>query len=176
MNVEKRKQGESTILTINPSYKPTGIAVFVTLIFTGFIVIFTQSIEQIIKGNFNLFFTIVFGLFFWVAYFNFFNFYWAILGNKIVEINNDFIKHTKCVWFLRHSKKYRKTKIGEFKIVDSTNSFGAAGTAMFGFSNINVQYKYGRKKKMIGKQIDQEEAKLILTELKNKNYATKHYV
>lgn len=29
---------------------------------------------------------------------------------------------------------------------------------------------------MIGKQIDREDAQKILTELKNKNYATQHYV
>lgn len=88
-------EGESFILTITPSYKPIGIAVFVTLILAGFIVVFIQSVDQIIKGNFNLFFTMVFGLFFWGAYYNFFNFYWAILGNEVVEINNDFIRHTK---------------------------------------------------------------------------------
>ena len=170
MTIEKREQGESSILRINPSYRPIGIAVFVSLILAGFIVVFIQSIDQIIKSNFNLIFTIIFGLFFWGAYYNFFNFYWAILGNEIVEINNNFIRHTKCVWFLRHSKKYKKTEIGEVTIVDNSKSFGAAGTAIFGFSSINVQFNYGRKKKMIGKQIDQEGAEQILTELKNKNY------
>ncbi|WP_299756351.1 hypothetical protein [uncultured Pontibacter sp.] len=172
MNVEKREQGESSILTINPSHKPIGIAVFVTLILVGFIVVLIQSIDQIIEGNFNLFFTIIFGFFFWGAYYKFFNFYWAILGNEIVEINPDFIRYTKCVWFLRRSKKYEKTKIGEFQIVDNSNSFGAAGTLMFGVSNINVQFNYGRKIETIGKQIDEDDAKQILIELENKSYAT----
>ncbi len=172
MNVERKAQGESSVLIIIPSYKPIGIAAFVTLILAGFIFLFLQSIQQIIKGEFSLFFTIFFGLFFWGAYHNFFNFYWAIMGSEIVEISKEFIKYTKCVGPLRHSKKYKKTKVGEFKIVDSSKSFGAAGTAMFGFSNIAVQFNYGRKKKMIGKQIDQEDAKQILIELQNQNYAT----
>ncbi len=175
MNIQKRIQGESSILTITPGYKPTGIAVFVTFMLAGFVIVFIQSIDQIIKSDFNLFFTLFLGLFFWGAYHTFFNFYWAILGYEVIEINNIFIRHTKCVWFLKDSIKYKKSKLGEFKIADNSNSFGSAGTAMFGFSNIHVQFLYGRKKKIIGKQIDKEEAEQILTELKNKHYATQHF-
>lgn len=124
------------------------------------------------SGNYNLLFIIFFGFFFWAAYYNFFNAYWAILGDETIEIHNDFIRHTRYVWILRDSTKYLKTKIKDVKIIDASNSFGASGTSMFGFSNIHVQFTYGRKKKILGKQITQEEALLIMDEFKNKMYLT----
>ena len=41
---------------------------------------------------------------------------------------------------------------------------------MIGFSNNHVMFKYGRRKKMIGKQIEKEEGEKIIAELKNWGY------
>ncbi|MCV9386016.1 hypothetical protein [Reichenbachiella ulvae] len=121
-------------------------------------------------GNFNMFFLPIFALFFWGFYYNFFNFYWAAIGDEEVEIKDNSIKITKRVKIFKHSSRYKKDKISNVELVDTSGSYGATGTAMFGFSDVHVYFKYGRKKKMIGKQIETEEGEIIIEELRRWGY------
>lgn len=168
MSLEKSVQDNSSILTIRPTHKPLGIAGFISILFIGFIVVLIQAIQRMGTGIDDLLVALPIGLFFGVAYYNFFNIFWVVLGSEVVEINGNTIKHTKCVWRIKRSRIYDKTKIKELKIVDGSNSFGAAGMGLFGLSNISVQFKYRGRKKRIGKQINLGEAKEIFQELKEK--------
>ncbi len=72
------------------------------------------------------------------------------------------------VWKIQHSKKYLRSKINNIEIIDASQRIGAAGFEMFGLSHIYVGFTIGNKKKMIGKQINKEEAEIIIRELENK--------
>lgn len=172
MSLEINKQDDITILNIKPDNIIYWILGFVSLIFLGFIYVFYQAVYQMITGDLNIIFIVFIGFFFWMAYYNFFNFYFMILGSEIIEITDSYIKQTRVVWKIKHSKKYSKSKIKNIEILDSSNKFGADGIKMFGLSNINVTFKIGRKKKMIGKNINMDDAKLIIKELENRKYAT----
>ncbi|MCG6191588.1 hypothetical protein [Maribellus maritimus] len=176
MSLEIKKQEKYSTLVIRPNNIVWGIAGFVSLIFLGFVYILVQTIIQMITGDINVVFILFIGLFFWAAYYNFFNFYYMILGNEIIEIHDNYIKQKRTVWKITHSKKYLKSRITKIELNDSSNKFGAVGLEMFGLSTINVTFKYGSKKKAIGKQINMKEAKLIIGELENKMYATQHAV
>ncbi len=146
MSLELTKREKYSTLVIRPNNINWGIAGFVSLIFLGFIYILIQAIIQLITGDLNVLFIIFIGLFFWGAYYNFFNFYYMILGNEVIEIHDSFIKQTRAVWKITHSKKYLKSRIKKIEINYSSNEFGSVGLEMFGLSNINVTFKYGKKK------------------------------
>lgn len=170
MSIETTAQENSSTLIIKPDQKPKGIVAFVSIILIGFIGVLFQSLYQLIIGEYNLLFIAFLCLFYWMAYFNFFHFYWAALGDEIIEISENSFTITKKVWILKRSKKYKKHKIGQLQIVDSSNAFGASGVELFGFSHINVRFKYGRKKDGFGKQINLKEAESIADELKKWGY------
>lgn len=154
-------------LTIRPERKETLIAILLVVPVLGILVMFGKLIEQAITETLHPFFMITFLLFLWLAYKNFFGFYWATLGYETVEIHEKYIKLSKHVGKLNQSKEYLMANITELKVYDSRNDPGASGTAMFGFSNINVQFKYGKRTEIIGKQITQEEAERIISVLRN---------
>ena len=172
MNLKIEQETNSSTLYITPEFKPYGIVLFITLLFSSFLVGLYHLIDWIIFGDSTWFGIIFIALFYWMAYINFFNFYWITIGDEEVKVDAESITITKKVKILKHSKKYKKHKISNIELVDTSDNFGAVGTAMFGFSNIHVFFKYGRKKKMIGKQIEKEEGKKILEELKKWGYAT----
>nr|WP_321453143.1 hypothetical protein [uncultured Carboxylicivirga sp.] len=174
MSLKTTKQGNTTCFSIKPDNISWGVVAFVSLIFSVFIIGFIHIMTQIIIGEIHFVAILFFAFFFWAAYYNFFNFYYMLIGNEIIEIQDSYIKRTREVWKIRHSKKYFKLKINSIAISDSSNQFGAMGLEMFGLSTINVTFKYGKKKQIFGKQINMDEAKIIYSELAIRKYATQH--
>ncbi len=172
MSLQTTKLGDATSFSIKPDNISWGVVAFVSLIFCAFIIGFIHVVTQIIIGELHFVAILFLGIFFWAAYYNFFNFYYMLIGNEIIEIQDSYIKHTRAVWKIRQSKKFLKPRINNVAISDSSNEFGAMGLKMFGLSTINVTFKYGKKKQMFGKQINMEEAKIIYSELVNRKYAT----
>lgn len=172
MAIQINRNENFTQIAILPDHKARGIAFFITLIFSGFIYMFIQSILNIISGDFHLAFLPFFILFFYGAYVNFFNMYWITIGDEIIKIDNQVIRITKKVFFISSTKRFSLDRIKNIKLKDHSAKYGAAGTAMFGLSNINVLFSYGRKKKMIGKQINEQEGQEIINELERWKYAT----
>ncbi|KYG81464.1 hypothetical protein EV198_1646 [Roseivirga ehrenbergii] len=154
-------------LTIRPERKETLIAILLVVPIVGILVMCGKLIEQALTDTLHPFFIVAFLLFLWLAYKNLFGFYWATLGYETVEIHEKYIKLSKHVGKLKESKEYIMANITELKVYDYRNDPGASGTAMFGFSNVNVQFKYGKRTEIIGKQITQEEAERIILVLRN---------
>uniref|UniRef100_UPI0040485E70 hypothetical protein n=1 Tax=Roseivirga sp. TaxID=1964215 RepID=UPI0040485E70 len=167
MSIQLDKKEGIIELTIRPERKEVLIAILITAPVIGILVILGKLVEQALKGTLHPFFMIAFPLFLWGAYKNFFALFWATLGYETVEIHDKYLKLNKHVGKLKHSKKYVMANITELKIYDSRNDFGASGTAMFGFSHVNVQFKYVKRTEIIGKQITQEEAERIISVLRN---------
>jgi len=174
MSLKIKKQEDNSIITIKPNKINWGMVGFLSLILLGFVFILIQIVNQMLTADLNPILILFVGFFFWAAYYNLFNFYYLIVGNEIIEIHDNYIKHTRNVWKISHSKKYLKPKIRNIELDDSTNKFGDIGIGMLGLSPIHVSFKYGRKKKLIGKQIGKDEAKIIIGELENKMYTTQY--
>ncbi len=172
MNLKIKRNYNSSTLVITPDFKPFGIVLFVTFILTGSLVVFYQTIEGLISGSIPLLFLIFLVPFFWGIYTNFFNFYWLTIGDEEIEMNKDFIRISRKIKILKKSKRYSRIKISDIELVEMSNNFGASGYAMLGLSNVHVLFKYGRKKHMIGKQIERYEAEQIIEELKHWGYTT----
>lgn len=172
MAIHIKHNADSTHIAVVPDNKATGIALIITLIFSGFIYFLIKSILNIIAGDFHLALIPFFVLFFYGAYVNFFNMYWATIGDEFIQVDNSVIRITKKVFFISSTKRFRKEKIKNIELKDYSSKYGASGTAMFGFSNIHVYFNYGKKKKMIGKQINEQEGQEIINELERWKYAT----
>ena len=167
MSIQLDKKEGFIELTIRPERKEVLIAILLTFPMLGILVLLGMLMEQVVTGAIHPFFIVVFVLFLWGTYRTFFGFYWATLGHETAEIHDKYLKLNKHVGKLKQSKEYIMTNITELKIYDSRNDPSASGTAMFGFSNVNVQFKYGKRTEIIGKQISQEEAEGIISVLKN---------
>lgn len=172
MAIHIKQNTHSSRITITPDQKAIGAAYFITLILAGFIYVLIESIMNIISGDFDLLFIPFFILFFYGAYINFFNMYWATIGDELIQVDNESIIITKKVIFISSSKRYKKGKMTNIELQDQSKSYGAAGISLFGLSNIHVLFKYGRKKKIIGKQINEQEGQEIINELERWKYAT----
>tara|TARA_R110000796_G_scaffold96719_1_gene202755 strand:- start:139502 stop:140017 length:516 start_codon:yes stop_codon:yes gene_type:complete len=167
MGIQLDKKDGFIELIIRPERKEVLIAILLTFPMLGILVLLGMLMEQVVTGVIHPFFIVAFVLFLWGTYRTFFGFYWATLGYETVEIHEKYIKLSKHVGKLKQSKEYIMANISELKIYDSRNDFGASGTAMFGFSNVNVQFRYGKRTEIIGKQITQEEAEGIILVLRN---------
>jgi hypothetical protein len=166
MSIAKTQNNDTTILTIFPEYKPIHkvMGVFISLWMLGVIYSLFMSVKLLVNGEIDIFFFMLGILFFWLAYHIIFFFCWGFFGKEIIIIESKSIKYTKSFWILRRTKKFWKSNINELKVVDRSDSIGASGNKTFGFSNVHIQFFYKRKLKMIGKQINKEEADQILKE------------
>ena len=170
MSFEINKQNDFSVISIESENRFTIIVAFLMVLLIAFIAILAQGFSQLLTEKVNIIFIIFFALFCWVAYYNFFNFFYMASGDELIEIHSDFLIHKKKVWKLKHTNKYKKSKIKDIMISDKSRLVSSSSLAMFGLSDIHIKFKYGRKTKLVGKKITQEEAKMILMEFAKFGY------
>ncbi|GAB7088148.1 hypothetical protein [Marinifilum fragile] len=174
MNFEIKKNTEFTTINIKRDKVILGLVAFISLLFLGLVYIIARIGFELIYAEINPILLTIIGVFLWAAYYNFFNISYLLIGTENIEIHSNYIKHTKVVWLFRQSKKYLKKEIINIGIGDSSKGFGSIGLDFLGLSTIKVVVNLRKKKRMIGKQINTDQAKRIISEINSKMYATQH--